>query len=482
MILRRWILAFLLWSSASWAMSNSPIPSTPQVGDSSTVLSLEQFIELVAENHPVARSASLWDEKSQAQLRSARGAWDPVLSGAWKEKDYREIPYYNLFGTELTIPTPFGLEISGAVDRNRGNYLNPENNVTSDGVVALGMDLPLLSGLLFDERRGAVKKAKTLETINRADRDLQLNQLFFNAVTNYVDWVADYERLRLIDTVVRIAEQRKDFTLRSYERGAKPAIDTLEADIALQSRIIMRQEALIEYIKSFTKLQAFLWDSLGNPLYLSADAIPNEPSAVENWVMSIETLILDLDVHPQLQRLDALLEMNRIDRRVKLEKLKPKLDLSYRYLNTPIGFAQNDYWSSFTPSNYFVGVKWSTSLFLRSARNDLKLNTVKQQELNFKRSDTRLKLLMAITGLEQQFDLRAEQFVNAEKVTADYARLFRAEQSIFQRGGSSLFLLNSRESSYVQAGLKMWDAFSKYLSVRLEWQLQLGQLHQLANE
>lgn len=482
MMMRRWLLACMMWSGVSWAFPHSSIIVAPEVSDSGAVLSLEQFIGWIAENHPVARSAALWDDKSQAQLRSARGAWDPVLSGAWKEKDYREVPYYNLFGTELTIPTPFGLEISGGLDRNRGNYLNPENNVTSDGVVALGIDLPVLSGLLFDERRGAVKKAKTLESINRADRDLQLNQLFFEAVTNYVDWVADYERLRLIDTVVRIAEQRKDFTLRSYQRGAKPAIDTLEADIAVQSRIIMRQEALIEYIKSYTKLQAFLWDSLGKPLYLSADAVPEDPNATENWVMRLQTLVLDLDVHPQLRKLDAMLEINRIDRRVKIEKLKPKLDLSYRYLNSPVGFAQNDYWSSFTPDNYFIGLKWSTSLFLRSARNDLKLNAVKQQELNFKRMNTRQKLLMEITGLQQQFDLRSEQYVNAVRVTADYARLFRAEQAIFQRGGSSLFLLNSRESSYVQAGLKMWDAFSKYLSVRLEWQLQLGQLHQLAIE
>ena len=223
-MIKRWLFIVLSASQGLMAQSLS--------AEDLAIFQVEDFMVLVARNHPVARAASLWEQKSTAQLGAARGAWDPVVSGAWKEKEYRETPYYNLFSAELDVPTPLGIQFYATVNGARGNYVNPQNYFTEDGVVQLGIDIPLLSGLLYDEQRGAVKIAKTLAGLNKAERDLVLNSLFYEAYSSYVQWTTDYNRLQLLDTVVQIAEDRRDFVLRSFERGARHAIDTLEATIA----------------------------------------------------------------------------------------------------------------------------------------------------------------------------------------------------------------------------------------------------------
>lgn len=467
-MIKRWL--FIVLSASQGLMAQSLSAEDP------AIFQVEDFMVLVARNHPVARAASLWEQKSTAQLGAARGAWDPVVSGAWKEKEYLETPYYNLFSAELDVPTPLGIQLYATVNEARGNYVNPQNYFTEDGVVQLGLDIPLLSGLLYDEQRGAVKIAKTLAGLNKAERDLVLNSLFYEAYSSYVQWTTDYNRLQLLDTVVQIAEDRRDFVLRSFERGARPAIDTLEATIAYRNRLVARQEALISYIETYAKFQSFLWDSVGNPLYLTDEVQPDDPSRIENVVLLLGALNANIENHPELRNLDALLEINRIERRVKLEKVKPKLDVSASLLNSVNGFAQNDYWSVYTPDNYFVGIKWSTPLWLRTSRNELKLNNVERQELEWKRINQRQKLLLNIAALERQIESRADQWGTTQKITQEYEQLLRAEQRIFFQGGSSLFLLNSRESAYLSAGLKMWDNFSKYIKTYLEWQNERGTL------
>jgi len=78
--------------------------------------------------------------------------------------------------------------------------------------------------------------------------------------------------------------------------------------------------------------------------------------------------------------------------------------------------------------------------------------------------------------LERQIESRADQWGTTQNTTQEYEQLLRAEQRIFFQGGSSLFLLNSRESAYLSAGLKMWDNFSKYIKTYLEWQNERGTL------
>jgi hypothetical protein len=203
---------------------------------------------------------------------------------------------------------------------------------------------------------------------------------------------------------------------------------------------------------------------------------PDDPSRIENVVLLLGALNANIENHPELRNLDAQLEINRIERRVKLEKVKPKLDVSASLLNSVNGFAQNDYWSVYTPDNYFVGIKWSTPFWLRTSRNELKLNNVERQELEWKRINQRQKLLLNIAALERQIESRADQWGTTQKITQEYEQLLRAEQRIFFQGGSSLFLLNSRESAYLSAGLKMWDNFSKYIKTYLEWQNERGTL------
>lgn len=104
-------------------------------------------------------------------------------------------------------------------------------------------------------------------------------------------------------------------------------------------------------------------------------------------------------------------------------------------------------------------------LFLRKERGDLHLARLKindtQLELKQTKAYLKMKILTALIELSNSLN----QLNILNQTVNDSKALLDAEKEMFENGESSLFLINMRESAYVQSELK-----------RLEWMAKNEQL------
>jgi hypothetical protein len=59
----------------------------------------------------------------------------------------------------------------------------------------------------------------------------------------------------------------------------------------------------------------------------------------------------------------------------------------------------------------------------------------------------------------------------------NYEKLWQSEKRLFESGESSLFMINSREMSYINAQLKLNDLSNKYQKASLDAEYSFGQLN-----
>ena len=447
--------------------------------DSLMQLAPMDFMNWVRMHHPISINAGYWDEKSKSQLMSARGAWDPVLSGSWKQKEFDDARYYNLFNAQLEVPTPIGVSVVGGFDQNEGVYLNPENNTTDEGLTYLGVEIPLISGLLFDERRGAVGIAKVMRNLNEVEQQMVLNELFLSAIVAYAEWSYAHFYIDIVRETQIAAQQRYNFVRNSYRYGNMAAIDTLEAKIQLQNRNIALNEAEIQLYNTRLALSAFLWDSTQTPLNLSEEAVPvpyDELLATFPEISDLPVFQL-LNTNPELKALEYELEILEIDRRVKRQKLMPKLNVQYNLINQPINFGESAYFNRFNTNDYTVGLKWEYPLFIRSARGELELNSIKQWQTENKIDQKTRDLEIKVRSYLMEIDNRRSQLNATYQVADDYRRLLDGEYRKFDQGSSSLFIVNQREVRYLETQQKVLNNQLKLLKTYGKLIYTIGNLH-----
>jgi len=68
-------------------------------------LRLESFLDWVRSYHPVARQADITLEMGAMEVRTARGAFDPLLFGNLDQKTFKDTEYYDRREAGITVPT-----------------------------------------------------------------------------------------------------------------------------------------------------------------------------------------------------------------------------------------------------------------------------------------------------------------------------------------------------------------------------------------
>ncbi len=242
--------------------------------DSLTVLRLVDFLQLVKQHHPLAKQAELITKSADATALTAKGNFDPKLFYDFRNKFYDSKNYYELGNGGFKIPTWFGLELKGGYEQNQGTYLNPENTVPNQGLVYSQISLPLLQGLIIDERRATLKQAKLFQELSVFDKINTINELLYKAGKAYWEWQLTYTNLQVHQNAVTISQERFNAVRKTSALGDRPAIDTVEANIQLQDRIINLQQALMDYRTKSLLLSNYLWLENDVPIELTEKTIP----------------------------------------------------------------------------------------------------------------------------------------------------------------------------------------------------------------
>ena len=462
------IIGFSPWSVSSQTTATEAFASTPAtVQPDTSVFSAAVFYELIRQHHPIVKQANLFGEEARQVLMQARGAFDPKLVSAYNRKEFGNDLYYDHWQNKLAVPLwPGGVDLNVSYDRNNGRYINPEERTPSSGLAGVGISVPIGQGLLIDARRTAVRQAQLAQNLADADRLKLVNKTLFDAAKTYWEWFLAYQQRQLLVEGYDLADRRFRALRERASLGDAAAIDTTEALITVQDRLVQRQEAEVEEQNARLQVSTFLWNLNGQPVELPASARPQEPTLIiPNKTIFQALLDRANKQHPDLLKLAAKNQQLTVEERFRRAMIQPQVVLSASLLSeTPTVDAGYD-WSSyyaFRPQNHKIGVDFVMPLFLRKERGKLREVQVKNQQVVLEKQQTSRVIANTVQAAYNQLQTLAKQTAVQQQTIDNQQRLLQAEQQKFDLGESSLFLVNARETKLIDLRLKGEELKTKY--------------------
>ncbi|MFZ4544320.1 MAG: TolC family protein [Saprospiraceae bacterium] len=422
------------------------------------VLGQKDFLDIVRANHPVAKQAELLNRSYLAERSIARGGFEPKIAGELDNKTFDGKNYYTTGDYALKVPSWYGLEFKAGYKTLSGININPSDIVPDIGQAVLGVSASLVQNLLIDERRATLQKARLLRDLNAAERKAILNELLFEAGKAYWEWTLDYNQIRIFEESVRLAAIRFEGVKQQFFLGDKTAFDTIEAKVLVQDRQFELSEAVLEYQNSGLKLSTFLWDDRSVPLEISDKTLPpNIEDLKTDALNNLNAIITDSKAqikisHPLIVALDFKIRQLEIDRKLKREKLKPQIDISYNLLGNGLNLSGKD---NILLNNYSWGLQVNSPILFRKAKGEVELAQIKIADSKFKQQQKTLELEAKLLAYFNEYSTTVAQIDTYTKVTANYSLVLDGENERFKVGESSMFLLNSRERKVIEARLKL---------------------------
>ena len=475
------LLSLLLLCTTVAGAQNRPIIDTGKIF---TVNDLQM---MVFRYHPIIKQAALLTDAARADVLQSLGYFDPNLKANFGRKLFGGTDYYNHWTSELKVPLWLaGADLKVGYDRNVGYYNNPETRTSLDGLSGVGLSIPLGQGLIIDARRNTLRQSKIMVQYAEAEQLKQINSAWYAVVKDYWNWYYAYRQFTLINEGVELAERRFRALSRQTIIGDKPGIDSVEAYITVQERIIQQEKTRIELQNARLILSNHIWSEQGNPLELPINAAPQE---IDENITKPRQSVLDTLIgqaanqHPELLKLRSKGGQLAIERSYRQELLKPKLNVSGTLISNRTSFRGNvpDYYD-FNWSNYKLGIEFSFPLFLRSERGKLREVKIKQRELDYDLQQTgreiRNNILASFNDLSaysSQLDVQVQSIRNQQT-------LLKGETQKFDLGESTLFLINSRESKLIDMKIKRESMISGYQKTLAELYYKAGTRQYLAQD
>lgn len=426
------------------------------------VLEPGEFWAQLRRYHPLALQAELLTGRAEAELLAARGYFDPKLYGDWQQKRFADKEYFRYAEGGMKWTSPLGIEAKLAYKHHTGVFLNPEATLPSDGQAVVGLKVPLLQGMFFNEGLSGLQQGRQELLTSRAEAARQLLQLYYEGMATYWNWSGAYYSVELLESALALSRQRLEWVRASHALGDLPALDTLEAFLQVQTREVELAEARLSAANARTALEVWYWAEEPLP----PAVVPAAP-APETGLPADAYPAAALAAHPALEYYRQKYRQLEIERRWKAELRKPRLDLEYNLLGDGFRFggagsSDNDL-QELLMDNYQLGVQFRLPLWLRKERGGLRLADLKLQEVELQMRQKERELQTQLQQYRQQLETYYRQVADFREAVAGYELLLTREREKFRLGESSLFVLNSREQKWLEARLKL-------LKLEVQWE------------
>jgi len=445
------------------------IPANAQVKyqqpDSLQTLSAKQLIEIVKQFHPVAKQADIFIEKAKADVTIARGMFDPVLSNESAEKTFDGTNYYYYNRPELSIPTWFGVELTAGLEYLAGNRTDPEE--TKGRTSYVGISVPLAKNLLMDKRRAALQTAKIYREASAIEKRNILNTLLLEAMKTYWTWVQQYMYYKTVSDAVVVNEKRVELVKTAYRLGDRPAIDTAEAFVQLQSFELQKSQAWLEFQNTTLDLSAFLWTSNTQPYNLSTNIVPGVDLQTLNIASTTlpelnNLLVIALKNHPDLMMYNYKLNVLGVEKKLKFQELLPTVNFRYNQLGKGYEILKTATTGPLFKNNFQYGLSLDIPLRLSQGRGEYRKAKLKITETQLQQGQKLQQIENKVKSYFNEMLAMRSQVALQEKTYKNYQILQRGEETRFQAGESSLFLINARENKALEALQKLQELKAKY--------------------
>jgi len=447
----------------------STAPAQPAMLSDSAVFPALTFYELIRQYHPIVKQANLFGDEAQAVLLQARGAFDPKLASYYDRKEFGSDLYFDHWRNKLAVPIWFGgIDLFVSYDRNNpaAKYINPEERTPDSGLSGVGINVPIGQGLFIDARRNTVRQARLTLDLAQADRLKQINKILFDAAKTYWEWYLAAQQRQYLDEGYDLANRRFEALRQRALLGDAAIIDTTEALITVQDRLVQRQQADVDELNARLRVSLFLWNEGNQPVELPPIARPQAPDITPPDMVALQ-LLLDqaAERHPELLKLNVKNQQLLLEERFRRALIQPQINFNAMLLSETPRIGTPYSWSSYyalRPQNNKVTVDFVFPLFLRKERGKLREVQIKNRQVVLEQKQVGRDISNTVRVAYNQLQTLVQQSVVQQQVIQNQARLLRAEQQKFDIGESSLFLVNARETKLIDLRIKGEELKTKF--------------------
>ena len=428
-----------------------------QLKEVDSVLTVDEFIQWVDQNHPLLKAVGNKLPIAKAELRKARGAFDPYISGTLASKEFNGEQYYRRPGVQLSSATASPVQLQLDWNSIDGLYTNPQDKLPPEGLFAIGGMINLGKGLLTDVRRTDLALAKAGVELSAAEAELYRNELLTKAVQSYWKWFEADQNLQAYEEAWQAAMEVYAFTINAFEAGDASAMDTLDARALVSTWETDFYSAQSKAVKALYDLSNWLWSAEERPVVLQPYV---RPSA--ELPQQMETTLLGKE-HPLWTYNDQKEEQLRLKRQLAREYLKPTVAVGGAYL-MPGNFEALPSQEDVDANNRLIKAKLGIPLFLREGRGYTQSQNLQLESFQWERSAIENQWNNALSSTASQL-LQLESAVKASVANQESVfLLLQAEQKKLVLGDSELIKVNLRTSYFAKAQIQ-----------RAKLQAELGQ-------
>ncbi|HNB81652.1 MAG TPA: TolC family protein, partial [Chitinophagaceae bacterium] len=125
------------------------------------------------------------------------------------------------------------------------------------------------------------------------------------------------------------------------------------------------------------------------------------------------------------------------------------------------------------------GLSFQVPLLLRKERGELKIAKLKLKDVQYETDYKKAEITNKLKASLNEYTNTKNQLAQFNTIVQNYNKLLQAEKKLFDLGESSVFMVNSREMSYLNSRLKLNDLMFKYRKAAVDMLYHSGQLYSL---
>jgi len=426
------------------------------------VVPWNEFIGTVRDRSVDVRVAQAKVREAQAKRMAAFAAFEPRIDLSSEGKDYGNDLQYRLDRAEARVGLPGGIDLVGGASQATGAFINPERKTPTEGLANFGISAPLGGALIFSDRQYAWGAASRDLELEEAKLDRVQRKVTLDAVKAYTFWQAQSEVQSAVDDALAVAAERLRLVREAFRLGERSEMDTLEAYLSWVDRradAAKQQNLSAAAVADVERLLRGAEDISVN----LRGARPEERPVILGLNAELSIAGPGAQNVPELAMAGAALRRERLATTTAWAQWLPAPYVDYRMIQ----------WggSAWNPESVQWKVGLAVPLFNQKARADLAGAQARLRAAQANATSTQNAVEVLRTQLEQQVQaLDSELKALTASETAAYA-LLQQERRRFALGESTMFILATRESKYLEAVQKRTLASAKLQSVEAERRL-----------
>jgi cobalt-zinc-cadmium efflux system outer membrane protein len=424
-------------------------------------LELQSVLDSVEHHYPLIEAARRDQQIAEADLQSARGAFDPAVR---VRADGAPLGYYQNGRVDVSLeaPTPaWGTTFFTGYRASFGNFpvYDGKYETNQYGEVRVGVSVPLLRNGSIDRRRAGITRAElSVPMSSAATRQARIEAARAGSF-RYWEWVAAGQRLRVAQTLLTLAQKRDQAMTERVRAGDLARIERVDNHRA----VLSRQGAVVAATRGLQaaaiELSIYLRDERGWPLVVDSRRLPQSfPPAPpgqdeQDPARRGRDTSVALKNRPELERLRLQAEQLRVDRDLAKNQGLPAIDL--------VAMVSHDFGPGSptrVPTVIEGGVSVDIPTLNRAARGRRQA-----AEAGMARLDAQSRLAADRIGAEVA-DALSALAASRERVRLIHEELQlaheveEAERTRFTLGDSNILTVNLREQASAEAALREIDA------------------------